>query len=163
MDSSNKFGLATLLGWITVFSFLLASSRWAVTSTMLGTPENIPIAYIFGFPLMGFGLFIAPFLCLACLVVICILNWHLKTLFSSLIFLGYGALALLASEWSPINGWWQSGSRILLLMVLCTSACVLETYFRGFPKQQWWVAGMAGAASFAYFLHLAAIVACIAA
>jgi len=63
---------------------------------MFGTPGDMPLAYLFGFSLMGFGLFIAPFLCLAFLVIICLSNWQLRTSFSSLLFLGYGSLALLA-------------------------------------------------------------------
>ena len=163
MDSSSQFNLSTLLAWVTACSCFLATTMWARSSSMLGTPEDIPLAYIFGFPLMGFGLIVVPFLCFACLLAILGISLGNRRIsISSLMFLGYSGFAILASGW-PALKLWQSNARILALMAICAIVCILETHFGKLPNWHWWVAALAVITTFGYFLHLAASVACIAA
>ena len=161
MESSRQFTLAKLLGWVAACAFFFASSRWAVTSTVfgeLGSPDAFSIIYVIGFPLMWFGLFAAQFICLGCLLVIIGLSLrNLGTSMSSLMFLGYGGLSLVASGLLSGGMWWRSGSRVLALMALCSCACVMETHFRKLPDWHRWVAGITIVATVAYYLHVAAL------
>ncbi len=156
---SRQFNLAGLLAWIGVSAIFMVSAYWAVTSTILGKPEDVPLVYGIGFPLMGFGLIIAPFLCVACLLAIIVISLVQRQIaISSLMFLGYAGLAILALEC-----WWQSGFRIIVLMTICAAASILETLLRELPPWHWWVAGLTVATTGGYYFLLAASVACAAA
>ena len=165
MDHPRKFNLSSLLGWVAAWSFFFASSRWALTSTMLGTPVDNGLFYLLGFPLWKLGATGGPFLCLGSLLAITgLLLWNLRVSMSALLFVGYGGISLFASIWfcfeprGEEGDLWKCGSRVLVLMIAATLGCFLEHRLKELPRWHSWIGWLAIVATLGYYLNLVSIV-----
>lgn len=156
METTHQFGLRKLFVWTTAFSFFLASSQWVARTNMLGSVDEIPLAYAFGFPLMYFGLVVAPFLFLAISLAIFSLSLSMRRFsISSALFLGHSLLAILAGFDIGLN-FSQDAYELLILMTICSIATFAEHAYRKLPDWHWWVALMSSVATAMFFIFAVA-------
>ncbi|MDB2686541.1 hypothetical protein N9Y42_04965 [Mariniblastus sp.] len=154
MDSSRQISLATLICYTTAFAFFVATTHWVLTSTAFAPPEITGAAEAFGFPIIIFGLITLPLICLGGLIAIVGISLRrLRTSISSLMFVGYGCVALSTFFLStPPTG---SALRVASLLALSSCACIAETHFRDLPNWHRWIAVITMFVSLGFYLLLA--------